>query len=231
MRRCTPTSASRRFCSCPRTRTSVSDPDLLPGSNVLTERSSRAITGDEMNYIMRSGRALLYPVYKSTYERGDVLRDAHPSTTAVFRDHMIMWSKDVGRSIDYLESRPDIARDRLGFLGLSWGSAMAPLFLALEPRIKAAVLLGPGFFMQAALPEADPVNFAPRVRMPVLMLNGRFDFLFPTGSRRNRCSSCSGHPTTINAESFTTPLIPFRVRSSSARRLRGLTGISVRPAE
>ncbi len=155
---------------------------FFPGSNVLTEPSSMAITGDELNYIMRSGRAMLYPIYKSTYERGDGLRNDFPSATAVFRDHMIMWSKDIGRSIDYLESRPDIARDRLGFIGLSWGAAMAPLFLALEPRIKAAVLFGPGFYMQASLPEADPVNFAPRVRIPVLMLNGRFDFLFPTGS-------------------------------------------------
>ena len=167
---------------------------FFPGYNVLTARSSRAITGDEMNYIMRSGRALLYPIYKSTYERGDGMRDHFPSPTAVFRDHMIMWSKDIGRSIDYLESRPDIARDRLGFLGLSWGAAMAPLFLALEPRIKAAVLLGAGFYMQASLPEADPVNFAPRVRIPVLMLNGRFDFFFPTGSSQEPMFKLLGTP-------------------------------------
>ena len=105
-----------------------------------------------------------------------------------------MWSKDIGRSIDYLESRPDIARDRLGFLGLSWGAAMAPLFLALEPRIKAAVLLGPGFYMQASLPEADPVNFAPRVRIPVLMLNGRFDFFFPTDSSQEPMFKLLGTP-------------------------------------
>ena len=26
------------------------------------------------------------------------------------------------------------------------------------------------------LPEADPMNFAPRVKVPMLMLNGRYDF-------------------------------------------------------
>ena len=31
--------------------------------------------------------------------------------TTSYRDHMIMWAKDVGRSVDYLESRPDIAKD------------------------------------------------------------------------------------------------------------------------
>ena len=59
---------------------------------------------------------------------------------------------------------------------------MAPLLLAVEPRIKAAILVVGGFHMQRALPEADPVNFAAQVRIPVLKLNGRFDFFFPTDS-------------------------------------------------
>jgi eukaryotic-like serine/threonine-protein kinase len=29
------------------------------------------------------------------------------------------------------------------------------------------------------LPEADPMNFAPRVKVPVLMINGRYDCVFP----------------------------------------------------
>ena len=70
---------------------------------------------------MRSGRAFLYPIYKSTFERGDGLKDDYPNTTTVWRDHMIMWAKDVGRSVDYLESRPDIAKDKIGYIGLSWG--------------------------------------------------------------------------------------------------------------
>ena len=199
----------------------VSDRDLLPGM----QRPHRALEhGDhrrraELHHEKRPGAVV--PIYKSTYERGDVLRDPHPSTTAVFRDHVIMWSKDIGRSIDYLQSRPDIARDRLGFLGLSWGAAMAPLFLALEPRIKAAVLLGPGFFMQASLPEADPVNFAPRVRMPVLMLNGRFDFfLSERGLAGTDVQAARDTRRPQTPSPLTTPPTPFRVLSASARRLR-----------
>ena len=48
--------------------------------------------------------------------------------SAVWRDHMVMWSKDVGRTIDYLESRPDIDRQKIGYMGYSWGAGMAPLF-------------------------------------------------------------------------------------------------------
>jgi len=29
------------------------------------------------------------------------------------------------------------------------------------------------------LPEADAINFAPHVTIPVLMLNGKYDFIFP----------------------------------------------------
>jgi len=36
-----------------------------------------------------------------------------------------------------------------------------------------------GLEFQPTLPEVDPFNFAPRVRQPTLMLNGRYDFAFP----------------------------------------------------
>jgi len=44
---------------------------------------------------------------------------------------------------------------------------------------KAAVLILGGFGLTPYPPEADPVNFAPRVTLPVLMVNGRYDFIFP----------------------------------------------------
>ena len=36
-----------------------------------------------------------------------------------------------------------------------------------------------GFEFQRALPEVDALHYAPRVRIPVLMLNGKYDFFFP----------------------------------------------------
>ena len=50
------------------------------GANVLHERSSASIGDDigRFNFIMRSGRAFLYPIYKSTFERGDVLKRRLP---------------------------------------------------------------------------------------------------------------------------------------------------------
>ena len=151
------------------------------GGNIFYERSSAATTDfDRFNFIMRSGRAFLYPIYKSTFERGDAVQDDTPNMTAAYRDHMIMWSKDFGRSVDYLESRSDIAKDRIGYIGLSTG--LAPVLLAMEPRLSLGVVYMGGLYLQPSLAEADAVNFAPHVKTPVLMLNGRFDYFFPTAS-------------------------------------------------
>ena len=49
----------------------------------------------------------------------------------------------------------------------------------METRFKAVILAMSGLYFQRALPEADQINFAPRVIAPVLMLNGRYDFFFP----------------------------------------------------
>ena len=165
------------------------------GSNVFYERSSATTTDfDRFNFIMRSGRAFLYPIYKSTFERADAIKDDIPDMTAAYRDHMIMWSKDVGRSVDYLESRSDVSKDRIGYIGLSTGAVFAPIFLAMEPRFSLGVIYMGGFLLQPSLPEADAVNFAPRVKMPVLMLNGRFDYFLPTASSQEPLFRSLGTP-------------------------------------
>ena len=128
-----------------------------------------------VDFLMRSGRALLFPVYQGTFER----RSHIPPGPSGERDLVIQQCKDLQRSVDYLETRPDIARDRLGFFGVSGGAQLGVIALALEPRIRAAVLAGTGLPSVRRPPEVDAINFAPRVRIPVLMLNGRDDFLDP----------------------------------------------------
>ena len=151
----------------------------FPGSGVISQRSSAQINTRVFEWVMKSGRAFVYPIYKSTYERGDEIVDDYPKPTNAFREHVIDWTKDVRRSVDYLEARPDIDRERLAYMGNSWGSAMAPIYLAMEPRFKAAVLIVGGYYAQRAMPEVEAINFAPRMKVPTLMLNGRFDFFLP----------------------------------------------------
>ena len=96
-----------------------------------------------------------------------------------FRDLTIQWYKDYGRSLDYLETRSDLRADRIGFYGLSLGADAGLLFAALEPRLRAIVLVAGGLSTSEETSETDPFNFAPRVTQPVLLVAGRDDFRNP----------------------------------------------------
>ena len=167
----------------------------FPGSEAIDLRSSTNLPEmDQFDFVIKSGRAVLFPVYKGTFERGDDLKSDYPNLTSSWRDHIIAWSKDLGRSIDYLETRPEIDRNKLAYQGLSWGGAMGSVLPALEDRIKVCVLIVPGFNLQRSLPEVDELNFAPRVKVPVLMLNGRFDFFYPVGTSQEPMFHLLGTP-------------------------------------
>ncbi len=64
-------------------------------------------------------------------------------------------------------------------MGLAWGGQMGPVMIAPEKRFKAAIFLLGGICACRRHPASDPANFAPRVKVPTLMLNGREDSLFP----------------------------------------------------
>lgn len=155
---------------------------FFPGSGDLYRTSYDDLSASRVDFILRSGRALVYPVYKGTWERQSDIQSDVQDASNLYRDHVIAWAKDLGRSIDYLETRSDIDTDRLAYMGISWGAAMAPIMTAVEPRLKASVLQVGGLMMQDVQPMADPFNFLPRVTLPTLMLNGRYDSFFPLES-------------------------------------------------
>ena len=127
-----------------------------------------------VDFILRSGRAVVYPIYKGTYER----RFPESAGPHAQRESRVTWSRDLGRTIDYLETRPDIDAGRIGFYGVSAGADAGVILTALEPRLKVAVLQSTGIWGDEA-PESDAFNYAPRVTVPTLMLNGRYDFNIP----------------------------------------------------
>ena len=131
------------------------------------------------DFVIKSGRAVMYPTYKSTYERRDGLTAVRPNESHFYRDHVIQWVKDFSRSIDYLETRTDVDAEKLAYLGTSWGGYMGGLIPAIEKRLKASVLRGGGFRFESRLPEVDPLHFVSRIDTPVLMVNGRYDDFFP----------------------------------------------------
>ncbi|MFA6455720.1 MAG: prolyl oligopeptidase family serine peptidase, partial [Bacteroidota bacterium] len=150
----------------------------FPGSGAFEDRDSRWLQTHMIDFIIRSGRAVVYPIYKGTYERGPFETD----TWSRIRDLRVMMCKDAMRAVDYIMTRSDFDKEKIGYNGLSLGGNMGYIILALEPRITAAVFMGCGFgqtLETSKYPEIFLPNFGHRVKTPVLMLNGRYDCIYP----------------------------------------------------
>ena len=152
-----------------------------PGSSAFYVRTSENI---EINpsyqyyllHVVKNNRAVVYPIYKGTFERNvDFSKMGEHQLT----EWSIQCAKDFSRTIDYLETRPDIDSDKLAFYGMSWGGTMGFLIPAVEKRLKANILIVGGLSKFKDRPEVDVFNFITRIKIPTLMLNGRFDMVFP----------------------------------------------------
>jgi cephalosporin-C deacetylase-like acetyl esterase len=137
------------------------------------------------SFLVKNGRAVLYPVIKGYFERGsDALIAIIEGdwSSHQWRDVFIQQVKDIRRSIDYLESRPDIDSQKVAFYSMSYGSALAAPILAVEERFKVSVLLAGGIYYGSfgkIRPDVDQFNYLNRVKTPMLMLNGQYDSILP----------------------------------------------------
>jgi formylglycine-generating enzyme required for sulfatase activity/dienelactone hydrolase/predicted Ser/Thr protein kinase len=166
----------------------------FPGSGAITTRSSESLDLGRVDFLPQSGRAVIFPIYKGTYERGGDLHSDYPNETTAYKDYVIMWAKDLARSIDYVESRKDLDATRIAYYGLSWGGGLGSIMPAVETRIKANVLYVAGLGFQHALPEADEINYVSRVKQPTLILNGELDFFFPAETSQRPMFELLGTP-------------------------------------
>ncbi len=135
-----------------------------------------------LGFLMRNGRAVVLPVFKGTFERRS--SSWHDWTTNSGRNLAIEEMRELRRVIDYLETRPDVEADNLGYFGLSWGGRVGAIALAVEPRIKAAVLNQAGINV-GDHPDINVAHYLPRVTAPVLHFSGLYDtdFQFETSSK------------------------------------------------
>jgi dienelactone hydrolase len=84
----------------------------------------------------------------------------------------------LGRSIDYLETRKDIDSKRIAYMGASMGAAFGVILAAVEERVKSVILLDGGFVSEKPLPGANQADFAARIKVPTLLISGKFDWIF-----------------------------------------------------
>jgi dienelactone hydrolase len=165
---------------------------LFNGSQVIQGGKIRITDINWIDFIVRSGRVLVCPILKGTYERSDALSSDLGNESVFYKDHVIMWRKDLGRTIDYLETREDLISDKIGYFGVSWGGFLGGIMPAVETRIKAVALFVGGMQMNRSLPEVDQINFLPRVHQPILMMNGIHDMFFPVETSQKQMFALLG---------------------------------------
>jgi DNA-binding SARP family transcriptional activator/dienelactone hydrolase len=151
-----------------------------PGWDTFWLADAEEYFAKQMDFIIKSGRAVAFPIFSGTFERRASSKVRTPAFgTAEYRDNTIHTIKELRRTVDYIRTRSDLDSAGIAFYGYSWGGVNGPLALAQESRFRAAIihigLLPP----MAATPEVDPVNSLSRVRVPTLMFSGEFDPMVP----------------------------------------------------
>jgi formylglycine-generating enzyme required for sulfatase activity/dienelactone hydrolase len=130
-----------------------------------------------IEFLIKTGRAVLYPAYQGAHERtaGRPKDEDWHGLSRAYANYKIQQVQDFLRAVDYLETRPDIDAERIAFYGMSRGGRELNLVVALDDRYKTAISAVGGLADAPRRPEIDTLNFAPRITVPVLMLNGRYD--------------------------------------------------------
>ena len=163
---------------------------FFPSARV-EELTNSSTLGDTkfFDYIVQSGRAVMYPIYEGTYERRKI--ETWPITLQLMAEQ----DSDLSRSLDYLRTRSDINSGKVAYLGVSMGSAEGVVFTTLlQSKFRTVVLLDGGYFPWTMPAGTDQAEFAPRLKLPVLMVNGRYDFSFPLGTTQEPLFTMLGTP-------------------------------------
>lgn len=152
-----------------------------------------------------------------------VRRGGMPDFTTRDSVEQVQLMRDLRRAVDVLLTRRDVDPTRIGFIGGSYGGAMGTLFVALETRLRAAVLfvadgglvthstatdgsaVGPLASLSAerqtqwrrAMWAIEPQRFASLItRTPLLLQNGRRDAMVSNEDAEALHRAITG-PTTI----------------------------------
>jgi cephalosporin-C deacetylase-like acetyl esterase len=157
----------------------------FPGSASVFQASSEDLESfyefpTFLSFLVKNGRAVLYPVYKGTFERrDDALTPIYRGDSShSYTEYLIQLVKDFKRSADYLETREDINPQKLAYYGMSWGGTLGAIIPAVENRLQTTIILGGGL-VGIGRPEANQINYISRVKTPTLMLHGKYDTVFP----------------------------------------------------
>jgi len=131
---------------------------------------------------IKSGRAIWSVVFKGFKEREHPVGYLPPRyVTVKRREEVVRNAIDLSRGVDYLAARKDLDLNRLAYYGYSQGAQEGLIYAAVEKRYRSVVFVAGSMPLgsQDWVAEASPPNFAAHIRVPKLLLNGRYDEVNP----------------------------------------------------
>jgi len=144
------------------------------------------------NYIVAIGKQFVAAGYvvltidsPNCGERKNKDRKSAGGLSRISTEQVMHYCGDYSRAIDLLASRPEVDRERLGYVGISWGAITGITYVAYDPRIKAmGSMVGGGNFLgsyttkdaekaaREGSKSSDPVFHVARIApRPLLFIN------------------------------------------------------------
>jgi pimeloyl-ACP methyl ester carboxylesterase len=145
---------------------------------------------------IKAGRAVFAVVLRGYRERPRPPDSPSPKRDSVkYREQVIDWATDHRRGLDYLATRSEIDSGRIACFGVSVNTRKLTL-IAVETRYRSIILMGAGLMKAWAnmIAEANGANFAPHIRAPKLMIQGRYDEAIPFRTEAEPLYKLLGEP-------------------------------------
>jgi len=175
---------------------------IWPGADALfipNSQDASSLYPQWWDHLIRDGRAVLFPIYKGTYDRGGGTSglsgfDLKATLELIFDGNtVIKHMKDLMRSIDFLSSRADLDKEKIGFWGFSWGAHMGPMACAIEKRIKTGILVSGSLWSREEFGTSH-LGWSQRCRTPMLMISGEYDSTYRFEDRQKPYFQALGAP-------------------------------------
>ena len=131
-----------------------------------------------IDFILKSGRTVVIPELYESYSRSTKYMSSADGVE--FRQWLLNWHSDLGRTLDYLQSRSDDYGQSYHWLGVSYGASLQLPLLAIEKRFNDALLIMGGISQsKASISFSEALHYVPRIDVPVLFIGGQQDSVFP----------------------------------------------------
>lgn len=153
---------------------------FFPGMDcVLPGEIAYELYMDLLDFVPKSGRALIIPHYRGMWENSDGTTQDRLMSPSKSPALVQEWAQDFSRAIQFIDSRDDLRNDSIAYLGVSLGTVIGTYIIPfVDERLSCSVLIAGGFS------SPTQPQYAPRVTNPTIMINGNADYMFPVDQKQ-----------------------------------------------